>query len=418
MADQTMQPPKESFRLSMLLYDQRYRSLTIQVIVLMAFLLAFFWLANNAATNLAALGKPIRFDFLSDTASYDINQRLIEYKSTDSHGRATLVGLLNTLLVAFMGCVTATIIGVVGGVLRLSKNWLVSRLMTLYVEIFRNVPVLLWILVCMFTFTALAPQPRAFRGENPEATMKLWDSVAITNRGVYIPEPLFSRPLGDIDIGIFKISIELLVLLALLAGGILFARWNNARANRMQEETGERPSTFWMNTAAIVVPPIVALVALGFYVGKPELAGFNFRDGINMNASLIALWLGLSLYTGTYIVEAVRSGIEAVSKGQSEAAFALGIKPNRTMSLVILPQALRVIIPQLISQYLNLTKNSSLAIAIGYMDLVSTLGGITLNQTGREMESVLLLMAIYLTISLMISASMNWYNNRVKLVER
>ena len=418
MADQTMQPPKESFRLSMLLYDQRYRSLTIQVVVLISVLSGFFWLANNAATNLAALGKPIRFDFLSDTASYDINQRLIEYQSTDSHGRATLVGLLNTLLVAFMGCVTATIIGVVGGVLRLSNNWLVSRLMTLYVEIFRNVPVLLWILVCMFTFTALAPQPRAFRGEDPEATMKLWDSVAITNRGVYIPEPLFSRPLGDIDIGIFKISIELLVLLGLIFGGVLFARWNNARANRIQAETGDRPSTFWMNFAAIVVPPVVALIALGFYVGKPELAGFNFKGGINMNASLIALWLGLSLYTGTYIVEAVRSGIEAVSKGQSEAAFALGLRPNRTMSLVILPQALRVIIPQLISQYLNLTKNSSLAIAIGYMDLVSTLGGITLNQTGREMESVLLLMAIYLTISLIISASMNWYNSRVKLVER
>ncbi|MBT8426226.1 MAG: ABC transporter permease subunit, partial [Silicimonas sp.] len=399
-------------------YDQRYRSLTIQVIVLILVLSGVFWLANNAATNLAALGKPIRFDFLSDTASYDINQRLIDYQSTDSHGRATLVGLLNTLLVAFMGCVTATVIGVFGGVLRLSNNWLVARIMALYVEIFRNVPVLLWILVCMFTFTALAPHPRSFRGEDATSSMYFNDSVAITNRGVYIPEPLFTRPLGDIDIGIFKISIELLVLLGLLLGGILFARWNNARADRVQAATGLRPKTLWPNLAAIVVPPIVALIALGFYVGKPELTGFNFTGGINMNASLIALWLGLSLYTGTYIVEAVRSGIEAVSKGQTEAAFALGIKPNRTMRLVILPQALRVIIPQLISQYLNLTKNSSLAIAIGYMDLVSTLGGITLNQTGREMESILLLMAIYLTISLMISVTMNWYNNRVKLVER
>ncbi len=402
----------------MLIYDQRYRSLTIQVIVLILFLSGFFWLANNAATNLAALGKPIRFDFLSDTASYDINQRLIEYQSTDSHGRATLVGLLNTLLVAFMGCVTATLIGVFGGVLRLSQNWLVARLMALYVEIFRNVPVLLWILVCMFTFTALAPHPRSFRGEDAESSMLFWDSVAITNRGVYTPEPLFSRPLGDIDIGIFNISIELLVLLALLVGGVFFARWNNARADRIQAETGLRPKTWIANTAAIVVPPLVLLVVLGFHVGKPELAGFNFQGGINMNASLIALWLGLSLYTGTYIVEAVRSGIEAVSKGQTEAAFALGIKPGPTMRLVILPQALRVIIPQLISQYLNLTKNSSLAIAIGYMDLVSTLGGITLNQTGREMESILLLMAIYLTISLLISGAMNWYNNRVKLVER
>ncbi|MCV6594750.1 MAG: ABC transporter permease subunit, partial [Silicimonas sp.] len=347
--------------------------------------------------------------------------RLIEYKSTDSHGRATLVGLLNTLLVAFMGCVTATIIGVVGGVLRLSNNWLVSRLMTLYVEIFRNIPVLLWILVCMFTFTALAPAPVTFRGENATSSMLLFDSVAVTNRGVYIPEPLFSRGLGDLDIGIFKISIELIVLLALLAGGIFFARWNNARANKIQAATGSRPATGWANAAAIVVPPILALIALGFYLGYPTIAEkgiARFRGGINMNASLIALWLGLSLYTGTYIVEAVRSGIQAVSKGQSEAAFALGIKPRQTMSLVILPQAMRVIIPQLISQYLNLTKNSSLAIAIGYMDLVSTLGGITLNQTGREMEAVLMMMAIYLTISLTISTVMNWYNNRMKLVER
>ena len=411
-------PPRESFRLSMLLYDQRYRSLTIQIVVLILVLLGFFWLANNARINLAALGKPIRFDFLSDTASYDINQRLIEYQSTDSHGRATLVGLLNTLLVAFMGCITATIIGVVGGVLRLSNNWLVSRLMTLYVEVFRNIPVLLWILVCMFTFTALAPHPRSFRGENAESSMLFWDSVAITNRGVYIPEPLFSRPLGDIDIGIFKISIELLLLLALLVGGILFARWNTARADQVQADTGTRPTTVWMNAAAIVVPPLVLLIALGFYVGKPELTGFNFSGGINMNAPLIGLWLGLSLYTGTYIVEAVRSGIEAVNKGQSEAAFALGIKPTQTMSLVILPQAMRVIIPQLISQYLTLTKNSSLAVAVGYMDLVPTLGGITINQTGREMEAILFLMAIYLTISLSISGVMNWYNSRVKLVER
>jgi len=418
MADQTIQPPKEAFRLSMLLYDQRYRSMTIQIVVLILVLLGLGWLANNARINLADLGKPIKFDFLGETASYDINQRLIDYESTDSHGRATLVGLLNTLLVAFMGCVTATVIGVVGGVLRLSNNWLVSRLMTLYVEIFRNIPVLLWILVCMFTFTALAPHPRTFRGENSESSMLFWDSVAITNRGIYLPEPLFTRPLGDIDIGIFNISIELIVLLALIFGGIFFARRNNARANAIQAETGVRPTTTWVNAAAIVIPSLIALLALGFYAGKPELTGFNFSGGINMNASLIGLWLGLSLYTGTYIVEAVRSGIQAVSKGQSEAAFALGIKPSHTMTLVILPQAMRVIIPQLISQYLNLTKNSSLAIAIGYMDLVSTLGGITLNQTGREMESMLFLMAIYLTISLTISGVMNLYNNRVKLVER
>jgi general L-amino acid transport system permease protein len=224
--------------------------------------------------------------------------------------------------------------------------------------------------------------------------------------------------LGDIDIGIFKISIELLVLLGVLFAGIYAGRWNNARANAIQVQTGDRPNTVWVNAAMIIVPILIVLIALGFHLGKPELKGFNFKGGINMSAPLIGLWLGLTLYTTTYIIEAVRSGIQAVSKGQSEAAFALGLRPGRTMSLVILPQALRVIIPQLISQYLNLTKNSSLAIAIGYMDLVSTLGGITLNQTGREMEAILMLMAIYLAISLTISTGMNWYNNKVKLTER
>lgn len=414
----TVAPPKEAFRLSMLLYDSRYRGITIQIVVLLLVLLALGWLARNAAVNLAALGKPLRFDFLGDTASYDINQRLIEYTSTDSHGRAVLVGLLNTLLVAFMGCVAATVLGVVGGVLRLSSNWLVSRLVALYVEIFRNIPVLLWIFVCMFTLTAIAPAPRAFRGENPEASMLLWDSMAVTNRGIYIPEPLFSRPLGDLSLGIFNVSIELLVLLAVLAGSLFAMKLNNARANKIQVETGDRPNTTWMNIAIVIVPILLVLIALGFHVGKPALKGFNFQGGINMSAPLIGLWLGLTLYTTTYIIEAVRSGIQAVAKGQSEAAFALGLRPGRTMSLVILPQAMRVIIPQLISQYLNLTKNSSLAVAIGYMDLVSTLGGVTLNQTGREMEAILMLMAIYLTISLSISGSMNWYNKRVKLVER
>lgn len=416
MSDQLV-PPKEQFTLSMLLYDARYRGMTIQIIVLMSVLLSLFWLGSNAVQNLADLGKPIKFDFLFDAAGYDINQRLVEYTSQSTHLRATFVALLNTLLVAFLGCVAATILGVLGGVLQLSNNWLVSRLVTWYVEVFRNVPVLLWIVACMFSITALAPQPRAFRGENPEASMWLWDSMALTNRGFYMPGPLFSRPLGSIDIGLIHLSLEFVLLLALVIGGLYFARKNNARADLIQSQTGERPNTFWANTAAIWLPSIAALIAMGFHLSYPELKGFNFRGGIYMRASLIGLWLGLTLYTTTYIIEAVRSGIQAVNKGQSEAASALGLPAGRTMSLVILPQAMRIIIPQLISQYLNLTKNSSLAVAVGYMDLVSTLS-ITRNQTGREMETILLLMGIYLTISLLISAVMNWYNERVKLVER
>jgi general L-amino acid transport system permease protein len=410
--------PKEPFRLSMLIYDARYRAITIQIAVLILFLLGFFWLANNAVQNLADLGKPIRFGFLNDTAGYDINQKLVEYSSQSTHLRATFVGLLNTLLVAVMGCFAATILGVVGGVLRLSKNWLISSLMTLYVEIFRNVPVLLWIFVCMFSFTAIAPHPNTYRGENAESAMLFNDSVALTNRGIYMPEPLFSRPFGDIDLGIFDVSLEFLAVLIAASLGIFFVGKNNKKATRIQALTGRRPRTAWSNAALVLLPPLIVLVIAGFYLGKPVLSGFNFKGGINMSASLIGLWLGLTLYTTTYIIEAVRSGIEAVNKGQSEAAYALGLRPSRTMNLIVLPQAMRIIIPQLISQYLNLTKNSSLALAVGYMDLVSTLGGITLNQSGREMESILLLMAIYLTLSLIISGSMNWYNNRMKLVER
>ena len=190
------------------------------------------------------------------------------------------------------------------------------------------------------------------------------------------------------------------------------------RADKIQSETGERPTTWWQRLALIFGPFILVLMALGFYLGYPELKGFNFKGGTYMRNSLIALWLALSLYTAAFIAENVRAGIQAVSKGQSEAAFALGISPSRTMNLVVLPQALRIIIPPLISQYLNLTKNTSLAIAVGYMDMTGTLMGITLNQTGREMETLLMGMAVYLAISLIISGVMNWYNNSVKLVER
>jgi general L-amino acid transport system permease protein len=412
-------PPRESFRLSMLIYDTRYRSMTIQVVALIGFMLAAAWLINNTIQNLDALGKPIDFGFFSEPAGYDINQRLIEYTSRSSHLRASFVGLLNTLLVAVMGCALATVLGVVIGVLRLSKNWLVARLMTLYVETFRNVPVLLWIVFLNAILIETLPAPRAFRGENATASMWLGDSVAVTNRGVYVPEPLFSRSLGDLSVfGAFDISLDLIAILVILAGALFVSGLIKTRADRIQESTGERPTTWYLRLGVVAVPLIALLVGLGFHLGSPELKGFNFAGGIHMRNSLLALWLALSLYTAAFIAEIVRAGILAISKGQTEAAAALGLRQNRIMSLVILPQALRVIIPPLISQYLNLTKNSSLAIAVGYMDITGTLGGITLNQTGRELECVLLLMLVYLAISLTISLVMNWYNERVKLVER
>ncbi len=398
-------PPKGGFHLSMLIYDSRYRSMTIQIVTLMLFMLGVAWLINNAAENLARLGKPLSFGFLWEPAGYDINQKLIEYNSQMSNARAALVGLLNTLLVAALGCITATILGVTIGVLRLSNNWLVARLMTVYVETIRNVPVLLWIALTMAAIIHSLPQPKAFRGDNATASM-IGDAVAITNRGVYIPKPVLHDG-SLIVIGVFLLSIVAM---------FVFGKWAKAH----QAATGQILPTFWIKLGIFFVPAILTFFVMGnpITLEYPALKGFNFKGGFHIRNSLIALWLALSLYTAAFIAEAVRAGIMAVSKGQSEAAAALGLRSSWTMNLIVLPQALRVIMPPMISQFLNLTKNSSLAIAVGYMDITGTLGGITLNQTGREMECILLLMLCYLIISLIVSSVMNWYNNSVKLKER
>ena len=400
-----------SFRVGMLLSDTRYRGYTIQVIAFMLLMLFFGWLISNTISNLEALGKTFGFNFLAEPASYDINQRLIEYTSRSSHGRAAVVGILNTLLVAVLGCVLATVIGVVAGVLRLSKNWIVARLMAVYIETVRNIPVLLQIILFSALINETLPSPRQ---------AEPWlGSMVITNRGFYFPEPLFTRSLGGIDIGgLFVLSLDFIAVVVVLVGGIVAGRIYKTWAQAKQDATGEAQPIFWIRLALVVVPLAALFLILGLHFGYPELKGFNYQGGIFARESLIALWLALSIYTGAFIAENVRAGIQAVSHGQTEAAFALGLRPNRTMSLIILPQALRVIIPPLISQYLNLTKNSSLAIAVGYMDATGTLGGITLNQTGREMECLMLLMLFYLIVSLVISALMNLYNQRVKLVER
>ncbi len=403
--------PQSTFRLSMLIYDTRYRSITIQVFVLVLVLATGYWLVDNLIRNLAALGRGIDFRFLSAPSNYDINQRLIEYTSQSTHARAWAVGLLNTLLVALVGCVLATLIGVLVGVLRLSRNWVVARLMTVYVEAMRNVPLLLWILIIYVIATEALPQPRA-------AAMILNDSAVFTNRYIGIPGPAFERDLGMLNLVYFSIGYNtLLVFLTLAASFFVVGRMRKS-ARLVQEATGIRPVIWWKAALVVVVPFMVMKVWLGFHLEYPALTGFNYTGGIIMNNSFFALTAALALYTSAFIAEIVRSGILAISRGQTEAAYALGLQPGRTMSLVILPQALRIIIPPLISQYLNLTKNSSLAIAIGYMDLVATLGGITLNQTGRGLEAILLVMLTYLIISLVISAGMNAYNKSVQLKER
>lgn len=409
---------KDGFRLSMLIYDTRYRSITLQLIFLALFVIAGWWLIANTVANLKALGKDFSFGFLTVRSGYDINQRLIDYSSDSTHGRAFLVGLLNTLLVAFIACVTATIVGVLAGVLRLSKNWVVGRLMTVYVEAFRNIPLLLWIILIFAIMTESMPAPAAFRGDDATSSLLLFGTIAVTNRGVYIPEPLFDRSLGNLDLGIFYVSNDLLAIVAVLIGSFLVNRALLRNAETVQNATGVRPTTFWKSILIVVLPMAALLLALGFHLGLPELRGFNFAGGTHLRNSLIALWFALTVYTGAFIAENVRAGIMAISRGQTEAAYALGLRPGLTTRLVILPQALRVIIPPMISQYLNITKNTSLALAVGYMDIRSTLGGITINQTGRELEGMLLMMLTYLTISLLISMAMNWYNASVKLKER
>ena len=398
------EPQGQSFRPSMLVNDTRYRAYTFQLIALALLVAGIAWLMSNAATNLAAQGLDISFGFLDERAGYDINQTPIPYTSGSTHLRAAFVGVLNTLIVALLGCVTATILGVVAGVLRLSPNWLVSKLMAVYVEAFRNVPVLIWILIIFFITAAAFPAPAAYRGDDPAASTIL--GMAFTNRGVYIPAPVFS-PLGWVVLGIFAASV---------AGVFLWRR----HARRALYDEGRVVPVLWPSLAILILPTLVAYFVLGRPIGLefPELAGFNFQGGLTVRGSLIALWIALAVYTGAFIAENVRAGIQAVSRGQTEAAASLGLRPGRIMSLVVLPQALRIIIPPLISQYLNLTKNSSLAIAVGYMDVTGTLGGITLNQTGRAIECVLLLMFFYLVISLSISGVMNVYNNAVALKER
>ena len=396
---------RDKFQFSMLVNDKRYRSYTFQFFALFILICAMAYLGKNLLENLAAAGLNISYSFLGEPAGYDINQRLIEYNSQSTHLRASIVGVLNTLLVAFLGCIAATFFGVTAGILRLSNNWIVAKLMMIYVEIFRNVPVLIWILIIHSVFLAFLPQPKAFRGENPEATM-LWDAFAFTGRGFYIPKPVF-----------YDGSFIVIVTFILSIAGIFAFRYY-ARQKLYSE--GKLLETRWTSVGIFFIPTLIIYFALGSPIGLeyPELKGFNFKGGIHARGSLISLWFALSIYTGAFIAEVVRAGIQSVEKGQSEAAGALGMRPNFIMNLVILPQALRVIVPPLISFYLNITKNSSLALAVGYMDITGTLGGITLNQTGRAIEAVLLLMLFYLVISLSISAIMNVYNRSIMLKER
>ncbi len=391
------QPPQRNL-VSRLWNDKETRSVIIQVIAFAAIFAFFFAMVRNAIINLEAIGKDLSLGFLWQPASYDISQSLIDYNSRDTHFRAMIVGILNTLLVAVCGIILSTIVGFLLGVFRLSKNFLINRLAYVYIEYVRNVPVLLHILLVHGLIVHSLPLPKN--------AVNVSDTAFLTNRGFFMPKPSMEPLFWGV------------IILFML--GIAFTFWFRKYAKQVQDATGKHYPVFWICLGAIVGVPLLAFLVLGMPLtwDIPELSGFNFKGGMVIRPEFIALWLALSLYTAAFIGEIVRAGITAVNWGQSEASYALGLSRSRTLSLVVIPQAMRIIVPPLTSQYLNITKNSSLAIAIGYMDIVATIGGISLNQTGREMECMTIVLLLYLTFSLLISAFMNWYNKRIKLVER
>ena len=378
---------------------QEYRSITIQIITMVVLFTILGMIGNNVVTNLEKAGKEFSFGFLNYPAGYDITfQPFISYSPTDTHTRAGLVGLLNTLLVAFSGVIIASILGFTMGILRLSSNWLVNRIVYVFLEFTRNVPVLLHILFVYGIFLYTLPVPKK--------AINISDTVFLSNRGFYTPAPVFEDGFGYV-----LISIMAAILIV-----FFFKRW----ARKVQDTTGRIYPVFYISFAILIFLPLFTFFVAGspLSIDMPALKGFNFKGGTSIKPEYIALTFALSYYTACFIAEIVRGGILAISKGQTEASHGLGLKPNRTLQLVVVPQALRVIIPPLCSQYLNLTKNSSLAIAIGYMDVVATIGGITLMQTGKEMETMIVLLITYLFFSLVISAFMNWFNRKMALVER
>lgn len=380
------------------LHDPRWRSVAYQVLLSIAILALAYSAIDNAAQNLQKARIATGFDFWRYPAGFDISQTLIDYSAASTYGRAFWVGLLNTLLVAGLGIVFATIIGFIVGIARLSRNVLVSRLAGAYVEIIRNLPLLLQLL---FWYNAVL-----------KALPELADSLVLpggaffNNRGLFLPQPIIGEGL----------SLVPLMFFAGIAGAILFCSW----ARRRQERTGQQAPVATVAVLLIVGLPLTALLFSGVPIdfAYPEKGRFNIRGGIEVLPEFMALLFGLSIYTAAFIAEAVRAGIQAVSHGQTEAAYSLGLRPGQTLRRVVIPQAMRVILPPLTNQYLNLTKNSSLAVAIGYPDLVQVFAGTVLNQTGQAVEVIAITMAVYLAISLVTSLLMNSYNRRVALVER
>ena len=378
--------------------DERFRSIFFQTLVVGLFALGIFFIVQTTAYNLEKRNIATGWRFLSDPAGFDISfSPFLEFKSTDTHLKVYFVGVLNTLLVSITGCIAATILGFLVGIIRLSSNWLLSRISYIYVEFTRNVPLLLQIILW---YSILIQLPRV------KQSLQILDVFYISNRGLYSPRPIFESGFTYIFIAI---------ILALISS-FFIRRW----AKKRQDLTGEQYPVIYTSFGLIFIIPLILFFILGSPMSfeYPEMKGFNFKGGLVIRPEFIAMFLALSIYTAAFISETVRAGILSVTKGQREASAALGLKQSWIMRLIIIPQALRVIVPPLTSQYLNLTKNSSLGIAVGYADLVHGFGGISLNQTGQAIECMVIVMATYLTISLTISFFMNIYNRSIQFKEK
>jgi len=380
-----------------LIYDPKVRGLFYQVVTLLV-LIAFIWaVANNTIHNLQKANIASGFGFLQGRSGFDIGQQLISYTSDSTYGRALIVGLMNTLQVAIAGIITASIIGFAVGLGRLSHNWLIAKICQVYVEIFRNIPPLLVIFFWYRGVIAILPQARD--------SIALPFDIYLNNRGLTFPKPIFGND-------------ALLLLPAILIGivlAIVIAKW----ARKRQMATGQQFPILWCSLALVIGLPLLVFFAIGMPLtfDLPIVGRFNMQGGSVIGPEFTSVFLALSFYTAAFIAEIVRGGIKAVSKGQTEAASALGLKHSHTSRLIVVPQAMRIIIPPLTSQYLNLTKNSSLAVAIGFADIVAV-GGTILNQTGQAVEVVAIWLAVYLTISISTAIFMNWFNAKMALVER
>ncbi|MCF6368357.1 amino acid ABC transporter permease [Rhizobium halophilum] len=397
MTDHAEAAPPDGRSLASYIYNPKFRGLFFQVLTLAITLFVGWWIFDNTTENLARSNTASGYQFLNGRAGFDIGQSLIPYTSDSTYGRAIFVGFLNTLLVASVGIVTATVIGFIIGLGRLSRNWLIAKLCTVYVEVFRNIPVLLVIFFFYKGVLGALPQVRD--------SLELPFSMFLNNRGLAFPKPVW----GD-----GAILVPIALLLAVIAA-LAVAQWAKAR----QAATGRQFRTARTAFALLIGLPILGFLIAGMPLtfDYPVAGRFNLTGGSVVAPEFVALYLALSFYTASFIAETIRAGIKGVPKGQTEAASALGLQPSNTTRLVVVPQALRIIIPPLTSQYLNLTKNSSLGIAIGFPELVAT-GGTTMNQTGQAIEVVSIWLAVYLSISIATSLFMNWFNAKMALVER